>query len=327
MREKIRVAHIADESNVFLNGNHFDNTTYDFHMKALKRNPRLELKYFDAQKYFDASKLKGKFDVIILADNLGLAIPKKIVGLKKLAIPIIARCGDFHNAKKYHPVECHEKYNIDYYFNFMSEKYFHKYYPKNFKYKSIILGLEPSLYKDLISFKKRIKNRILNSGAIGKKSIISKVANKILNPKRSGWYFYKLRTLCNELSYVDHFGMIGKKYINDNYPKSLSRYKGTIAATTFYPTIKYWETSAAGCLTFMEITEKNNGKYLGYKDNETAIFINEKNYKEKFEIFLADPENPKWEEIANAGKNFTVSELSNDKAVESLIEIMEELLK
>ena len=52
MREKIRVAHIADESNVFLNGNHFDNTTYDFHMKALKRNPRLELKYFDALEYF-----------------------------------------------------------------------------------------------------------------------------------------------------------------------------------------------------------------------------------------------------------------------------------
>ncbi len=326
MKTKIKVAHIADESNVFLTGKHFDNTTYDFHMKALKRNARLEVHYFNAKKYFDASILNGKFDVIILADNLGLALPK-IDGLKKLTIPVIARCGDFHNAKKYHPIECHEKYGIDYYFNFMSEKYFYKYYPKNFKYKSIILGLESNLYNNLIPFKKRIVNRILISGALGKKKIVSRIANRILNPKRSSWYFYKLRTLCNELSYVDHFGMIGKKYINDDYPKLLSRYSSAIAATTFYPTIKYWETSAAGCLTFMEITEKNNGKYLGYKDNETAIFINEKNFKNKFEDYLSDPKNPKWEEIANAGKNYTISELNNDKAVESLIQIMDELIK
>ena len=32
----------------------------------------------------------------------------------------------------------------------------------------------------------------------------------------------------------------------------------------------------------MEITEKNNGEYLGYIDGESAIFINEKNYQNKF---------------------------------------------
>ena len=31
----------------------------------------------------------------------------------------------------------------------------------------------------------------------------------------------------------------------------------------------------------MEITEKNNGYFLGYKDNETSIFIDEKNYQRK----------------------------------------------
>jgi hypothetical protein len=327
LKEKIRVAHIAKTSNVFMNGNHFDNTSYYFHMKALKRNPRLELKYFDAEKIFNASKLKGKFDIIILADNLGLGIPKEIIGLKNLAIPIISRCGDFHNAKKYNPIECHEKYNIDYYFNFMSEKYFYKFYPKKYKYKSIIFGLEPSLYSNLTPFKDRIKDKILNSGAIGKKTVLSRVANQILNPKRSGWYFYKLRTMCNELPYVEHFGMIGKKFTNDSYQELLSRYKGAIAATTFYPTIKYWEIPAAGCLTFMEITEENDGVYLGYKDEETAIFVNEKNYKQKFEMFLADPNNTKWQDIANAGRKYALNELNNDKAVEKLIRVMEELIK
>ncbi len=326
-QKKIRVAHITNSSNKFYTGKHFDNTTYDFHMKALKRNLKLETTYFFEEGYFDVSKLKGKFDVIILGDNLGLALPKKMPGLKELSIPIIARCGDFHNAKNYNPIECHEKYNIDYYFNFMSEKYFHKFYPKNYKYKSIIFGLEPSLYNDLTPFKDRIKNKILNSGAIGKKTIVSKIANKILNPKRSGWYFYKLRTMCNELPYVEHFGMIGKKYTDDSYQELLSRYRGAIAATTYYPTIKYWEIPAAGCLTFMEITKENDGAYLGYKDEETAIFINEKNYKQKFETFLADPDNPKWEEIANAGKKYTLNELNNDKAVEKLIEVMKKLIK
>ena len=325
--KKIKVAHITNCSNNFYTGKHFDNTTYDFQIKALDRNPRLEVSYFFEENFFDASKLKSKFDIIILGDNLGLALPKKITGLKDLNIPIIARCGDFHNAEKYKPLECHEKYNIDYYFNFMSEKYFYKFYPKDFKYKSIIFGLEPSLYTDLIPFKERIKNKILNSGALGKKKVVSRIANRILNPKKSGWYYYKLRTMCNDLSYVDHFGMIGKKYINDNYPKLLSRYRGAIAATTFYPTIKYWEIPAAGCLTFMEITNQNDGEYLGFKNEETAIFINEKNYKQKFEMFLADPDNPKWETIANAGKEFALNEFNNDRAVEKLIDVMEELIK
>ena len=77
----------------------------------------------------------------------------------------------------------------------------------------------------------------------------------------------------------------------------------------------------------MEITEKNGAEILGFKNNETAIFINEKNYKQKFEEYLADPDNLKWEEIANAGREYTMQNLTNDNAVESLVEIMKELIK
>ena len=57
----------------------------------------------------------------------------------------------------------------------------------------------------------------------------------------------------------------------------------------------------------MEITKKNDGYFLGYKDNETTIFINEENYKEKFEQYRSDPDNPKWEQIANAGREYTMN--------------------
>ena len=76
----------------------------------------------------------------------------------------------------------------------------------------------------------------------------------------------------------------------------------------------------------MEITKENHGDYLGYKDNQSAIFINEKNYKEKFEEYLNDLDNPKWEEIANNGRNYTMEFLNNDVAAESLVDLFEKLI-
>ena len=76
----------------------------------------------------------------------------------------------------------------------------------------------------------------------------------------------------------------------------------------------------------MEITKKNKGNFLGYKDGETAIFIDENNYKQKFQEFLNDCKNPKWEKIANAGRNYTLKNFNNDTAVSSLVDLFVELL-
>lgn len=326
MNSSLKIAFIYKKDYIFLSGNHFDNTTYHFFMKALKRNKKLDITYFPASKEFDTGILKNKFDAILLPNNNIDGTPENLVGINNLKIPVICRTGDPHWAKKYNQFRFHEKYKIDYYFNFMHESYFYKFYPKDFKYKTIVFGLEPNLYKNTRPFNERISEKILNSGAIGKKKIVSRMANAILNPKRSGWYFYKLRTMCNELPYVEHSGMIGKKYINEDYPSLLSRYKAAIAATTFYPTIKYLETTSAGCLTFMEITDLNKGNYLGFEDQKSAIFINEKNYKTKLKEFFSEPNNPKWERIASAGRRHTMENLSNDKAVNSLIQLIESLI-
>ncbi len=325
MDEKIKVAFIYKKNYVFLTETHFDNTTYYFFMHALKRNPKLDVTYFQADSTFDTSQLKDKFDIILIPNNNNDGTPE-LLGIQHLKIPVISRTGDPHYAKKYDQFQFHDRYKIDYYFNFMHYDYFHKFYPKYFRYKTIIFGLETSLYQNLIPFKDRIKDKILNSGAVGKPSLKSKIANKILNPKSSAWYFYNLRTKCNDLPYVEHFSMLGNKYINDNYPKLLSRYRSSIAATTFYPTIKYFEVPAAGCLTFMEITKTNMGEYLGFVDGKTSIFINEKNYESKFEEYLSSPDNPIWENIADAGRKYVINELNNDRGVELLVELMEQLI-
>ena len=323
--KKIRVSLVYKKSYNYFQPDHFDQTSYDFFFKALKRNIQLEISYYPCEKKFDVSKIKGKCDVILLPNNSTDGSPDVLIGIKNSNIPVISRTGDPYDAKKYNQIEFCEENKIDYLFSSIPDSFIYKYYPKNIKQKIIIFGLEPELYQNVPPFKTRIKDRILITGAMGRTDLKNRAANYILNPGRSGWYHYKLRTLCKELDYVEYSGMKGKKYLTEDYPTYTSKYRAIIAATTFYPTLKYWENAAAGCLTFMEITEKNDGYFLGYKDNETSIFINQKNYKEKFQQYMSDPNNPKWEEIANAGREYTMNNLTNDQAVNSLVELMKEV--
>jgi len=326
MNRKIKVSVIYKRNYNYFKPDHFDRTTSDFFLNALKRHPQLEMSYYPADDVFDTKKLIGNTDVILLTNNRTDGTPNELLDIANSHIPVISRTGDPHHAKKYDQIKFHQKWKIDYYFGAIPKSYFHKFYPKEFKFKEIIFGLEPEKYKNLKPFNDRINNKILNSGAIGKKNLKSRIANSIINPKRSGWYFYKLRTLCNELDYVDYKGMKGNQYVFKDYPTYLSQYQSAIAATTFYPTQKYWEIPAAGCLTFMEITTKNDGKFLGFKDKENSIFINENNYKQKFQEYLDDPKNSKWKEIANSGRDYVMKNLTNDNAINSLVDVMNDLI-
>ncbi|MGY5148952.1 MAG: glycosyltransferase [Candidatus Nitrosopumilus sp. bin_68KS] len=320
MTKKIRVAFIYKKSNEFLTGKHFDNTYYNFFMKALKRNEHLEVKYFPTSDTFDAKCLKDDCDVVLLWSNSNYGMPDEIFGIKELNKPVIARATDPVDTKN--AIKHHSKWKIDYYFHFIPEELFYELYPKNFKFKTIIFGLEPSFYENVKPFNERIKNKILNSGAIGNTKFLSRMINDIQNPKWNAFRCYHLRTICAKLPFVDYTSTLEHEYVNDRYPLLLQKYAAAIAATTFSPNVKYWEIPAAGCLTFMEITEKNHGVYLGFEDGKNAIFINEKNYKEKFEEYLSDIENSKWSNIANNGRQYVLKNLNNDTAVNSLVDLM-----
>jgi hypothetical protein len=293
-------------------------------MRALRRNKNIDVVNVPTGRQFDCLKLKNKFDVILLWQNSLFGMPEELLNIEKLSIPVIAKCSDPIDTKE--SIEFHEKWNISCYFHFISKDFFYELYPKEFNYKTIIFGLEPSLYKNLKPFNERIKNRILLSGAIGNKKFLSRIINDIRNPKWNAYRCYFLRTQCTKLSYIDYTPTLNHKYVGDMYPKLLEKYATSVAADTFTPAVKYWEMTAAGCLTFMEITEKNKGKHIGFNDGLNAIFINENNYKEKFEDYLADIDNPKWQEIALAGRDYALKELNNDKAVESLVELMREMI-
>jgi putative component of toxin-antitoxin plasmid stabilization module len=318
--DRIKVAFIYKESNIFMTGKHFDNNYYNFFIKALSRNNKIDVTYFKEEEKFDISRLNNKFDIILLWQNNEFGTPD-LVGIRDSKIPVITRCADPKEAeitKKYH-----KKWKIDYYFHFWPESFFHSILPKFFKYKSIIYGLEASLYKNTTPFEDRIKNKILNSGATGNTKPLSKIINDIRNPKWNAYRVYYLRTIINNLSYMEYFPTLNNKFVGDKFPLLLQKYQVAVAASTVTTVAKMWEIPAAGCMTFLEVNEKNNADFVGFKDNENAIFINEKNYKEKFQEYLENIEDSKWEKIAEKGKKFVMENLNNDKAVESLVELMQ----
>ena len=318
--KKIKVAFIYHKNNIFLSGNHFDNTYYHFYINALKRNQILDITYIPTGDIFNAKVLKDKFDIILLWENSEFGMPNELIGLDELNLPVITKVSDpFRTSKS---IKLHKKWKIDHYFLMCHEDFFYELYPREFKYKTIIFGLESSLYKNVTPFNERIKNKILLTGAIGNSKFLSRIINDIRRPKWNAYRFYYLRTLCSKLPGISYSPMSSHNYVNDMYSKLLEQYSASIAASSYSPNIKYLENSAAGCLTFMEITKKNRGTYFGFTDDETAIFINQENYKEKFDEFLSNPSNPKWEKIANAGREYSMKYLNNDKAVDSLVELM-----
>ena len=324
MNSKLRIAFIYHKDNPFMTGNHFDNTYYHFFVTALKRNQNIDITYFPVKESFDTSILKNEFDVILLWSNADSGNPDELLGIEKLNIPVIARVGDPSDAKN--SIKNHEKFKIDYYFHFWSEPFFHSYYPQHFKFKTIIFGLEQSLYQKIGPFQPRIKNKILNSGGVGNTKIISRIINQIRNPEFNSFNVYRLRTKCNDLSYVDYTSTLKHKFVNDKYLELLQKYRTAIACSTLTFVVKMLEIPASGCVSFVEVTKKNKCEYVGFEDGKTAVFINEYNYHDKFEEFISDSDNPKWEKIANAGRKFAMEELNNDKAVESLVDLMRKVI-
>ena len=199
---KIKVAFIFKTSNPFMSGKHFDNSWYNFHVNALKRNNDIEISYFHGEEEFDTTVLRDNFDMILLWSNCTFGMPKELIGLQELDIPVISGVSDPVDAKD--SIRLHKKWKIDYYYHFTHEDFFYELYPRDFKYRKIVMGVETSIYKNVRSFNDRIKNKILLTGAIGNKKILSRVLNDIKRPKWNAYRFYYLRTKCSDLSYVDY---------------------------------------------------------------------------------------------------------------------------
>lgn len=328
MNEKIRVTFIYKDCASLSEHNYYTQHR-NLLLKAFRRNKTIEMNYVLTANTFDIDKIKGKTDIILLYEDQNISancVPDELDGIKDSSIPVIVKIGDPWDSIKYDAKIHQEKYKIDGYFGTYDSNFFYKYYPKNFKYKCIFYGIEPSLYETVLEYDQRIKNKILNSGAVANKKLHNRIFAKLFKGEEDPMKHYKLRSMCNELPYVTYTTTLGHEYIGDKYSLLLQKYCAAIAATTDTYTMKYFEMPASGCLTFMEVNDNNYAKNLGYRDNESAIFINEKNYTKKFEEYISDINNPKWKIIANLGREYAMKTFNNDEGVKSLIEFFKEFI-
>ncbi|GAI91604.1 unnamed protein product, partial [marine sediment metagenome] len=110
------------------------------------------------------------------------------------------------------------------------------------------------------------------------------------------------------------------------YPILLGMYRASIAACTVDIVWKYAEIPACGTLCFMEMNDENGCEELGYVDGETAIFINESNYQQKYQQYLDDTDNPAWQRIAEQGRAYTLAKFENKVEINRLVSLIEELI-
>ncbi len=311
-----------------LSQDNFYTYIYHYFMNALKRNRDISVTNYPTGEIFDINEIKQETDIIILPENGitgDVCMPNEIKNIDKIDIPVLSHIGDAHSMSKKDIDVNHQKYNITAYCGRHPEGLFRKYYGQKFMFKTILGGLENPLYENVKPFNNRKKSKILNSGALAPTKFLSKLVCKYFR-KGDPASQYRLRTMCNNLPYVDYTSTLAHEYVGDRYHLLLEKYAASIAATSYCYTVKYLEIPASGCLTFMEVTDENFAKDLGFIDNESAIFINEKNYQERFQEYIDDQDNKRWEEIANAGRKHVMNNLTNDHAINELVKFMDKLI-
>lgn len=295
----MKINFIFHPDNPFLTGKHFDVLYYDFFIKELPKHCQVnfikQIEPFDCQSLPDA-------DVFLLYGVHPRFCPR-LLNIDKVQTPKIMFAGESH-CRPWHAKELNfYGMNDQCFFGNNTEQYFRKFYGEDPSYRQIIIGLDPDNYTK----NQRIyKDVILNSGTLGRKH-------------------YMLRQQCNKVNGVRYVGP-KEGFVGRKYPQLLSRYAASIAASTYFFGLRYLEIAFAGCVPFMEVNGINGAESLGYIDGETAIFIDDNNYIEKFNEYLQSFNDRKWQDIANNAHDFVMQNYQVSHGVQRLLKYIEEIL-
>jgi len=294
----MKLAFVYNIDDVGMSGTHWTNNAYRFFIKGLTRFAGIEHETFAVRQEVDCKRFAG-FDAVIFYSLENLCP----IGLDKLNAIKVVRAPDPH-AITLEWVQTVGRGKVDLIINHHTPEYMYSYLPTCLNYEQIIFGITKELHTNP-PFDKRL-NAIVQAGEIGRDQ------------------FYRLRKKCCALQGVEHvtksFG-----YTGDRYPALLSQYKAGIAACTVSSVYKYFEVPACGCLSFMEVNERNGCDNLGSVDGKSAVFISESNYKSKIAEYVADPDNPRWRAIARKGRQVVMTQYENEAQIAKLLRAIEEV--
>lgn len=295
----MKIAFILNRNNHIIDGQDDCNNAHRFFVKGLFKHPKISATVvpIEAGGEFDCAGLNN-FDVLLFHCS---PFKAKFINIDKVKALKIARGGDMHDIDdKY--ITAYRNIGIEHIFNHQTEMHAKRFLPDDIKYHQIIFGISEELCVSGPYLPRR-KDKILLSGIL--------------------WstHFYGLRIKCNALNYVEY-----NENFSGGYFRMLARYRAAIAACSITSVYKYFEMPACGCLTFMEVTPENGCSELGFTDGENAIFINQDNYIMKMNEFINNLDDPKWESIANNGREFVLANYENKIQVNKFIAILETLL-
>ncbi len=298
---KVALVYLKDTRG--LSGHHYINHGYRFFVQGILPSPRIEAEACPIIAGGDC-RLLSKYDVLLFFHLRGIKYTSaNYQYLDSVKAVKIAKGLDAHDMTPERIGELRQ-WGIDTIVNMCSVKYARHFIPDDIAYHQFMFGINKDFFK-APQWDLRRKDKILLTG--------------VSNPK-----YYYLRGLCADTPQVKYVKpAAGHK--NKQYAKLLGSYQAGIAACTVDAVYKYCESPATGALTFMEVNDINGCEELGYTDGENAIFINEDNYKAKFAEYMADVDNPKWQAIAERGREYTLQRWENQVEVDRLIDLMYEL--
>ena len=323
----IRVLALFSQYDEWFMPDHRDLALYNF-ANSLNKHPKMEVRLYAHSGTIPLDALVKEYDVIFLL-SLDYSAVCALRNLPENRIPVVARMGDPHVATALPMFDWLKKCRVVHGVEKFPLSCIRMYYPESVlkDYTMIQYGIEPNLFDDcVIPWEERIANEVAISGVMPLKSLRGRFAESLIQKKDFRLsYHYKLRAKCMELDHVVNVTQLSKQMRSSDFPTLLGNYRAAIAAASWYPVIKYYETPASGCLTFMEVTEQNHCAEIGYEDEMNAVFINKDNYKKKIREYLKTPHDPKWKDIAKAGKEHTLKNLNNKKATDKLFTILQEV--
>jgi len=104
------------------------------------------------------------------------------------------------------------------------------------------------------------------------------------------------------------------------YSAFLAQYAASLALCTVFPVPKYFEIPAAGCVTFAEYHKEYED--LGFKDQESCIYVNRDNFTDRVQAFIAEPS--EYQDVADAGRKLMAENYTADHFAEFIYRKVEE---
>lgn len=294
----MKIAFVYNKTDRGMSGKHWTNNAYRFFITGLSEYPGLDYQIFEVNRDFDCRQFNG-FDVVILYSLENL----EPIALDELDAIKVVRAPDSHSITA-EWIKIADDGGVKLVINHHTPEYFYRFAPKSVPYEQIVFGITKRLHTSP-PFKGR-GNKVLLTGAVHCGD------------------FYDLRIKCGRLQGVEYVGK-SLGFVGDKYPELLGQYKAGIAACTVTSVYKYFEIPACGCLNFMEVNEQNGCGNLGFVDMETAVFIDEENYKERIAEFTEKPQDSRWKTIAANGRRFVLKHYENEVQITKLLRAIEEV--